>query len=282
MVKNMRNPNIKFGTISRKITLWEKNIQLAGQNGFDHVELRIDDVEEDSLVFNPVFQQKIRDLLQQYQLTVSVHGIEAVDFGEEVKRIRSTLLDILEAEVKAADSLGAQWITFHIGRCHFRNRIIRKEPFLNRAAETLEELLSRTKGCDVKVGLENMPRKSEAYGRCYLGDCTEELSYILRSMSQKRAGAVLDVGHALLNPETRKHILQGYIELKPFLSCVHFHWNDFNDDLHSALYHIDAQKNSAFLTKFFNGLRNGETLVLEMDLLEGISTRDLVRTVYQI
>ena len=84
-----------FGGISRYADGWEEDICELNRKGFSHVELRVDVTDKSSRIYDTEYQKYIRNLLEEKKMTVSVHGNEDIQFGEENFRICDVILDIL-------------------------------------------------------------------------------------------------------------------------------------------------------------------------------------------
>jgi sugar phosphate isomerase/epimerase len=230
-----------LGVCCKKGNDWLGFLAGLSGHGFEHIELNIADESPGSRVYDPLYCQQVRRLIDELGMSVSLHCMEGINLGEKVSRLRAVSMDIVCEAVELAEVLGAAWLTLHLGAAGISNaQPDRKRARLELVADTLEQILARTAGSKVVLGLENLPRIPPGHAMSRLGDCAEEFAIMLARLTSPRIGVVFDVGHARINRLADR-------QLRDFMSVigaravgVHLHWNDEVEDLHAPL-HIQAR-----------------------------------------
>lgn len=224
--------HLKLGYSHATLRVDTAAVQFLRDFGLAHLEVRVDDVERSSLLFSESYQAELARICADLGLTLSVHSFAGVNLAEKVPRVRQCCVELFVEQMNFCDRVGAEWLTVHAGTCGFGAGDARKQARLSIASEAIAEVLERTAGTAVRIGIENVERLPAGLSKTYLGDCLLELNTLYSALPE-RAGFVFDAGHANLNPQRDATSL--FAELQDRLLSVHVHANDGRRDLHTAL-----------------------------------------------
>ena len=228
----------QFGLIARCQQDWLAAVDFAADYGFDHVELRLDRMLPDDLVAQPGFLETVAGRAVYKAITLSLHGMNDVDCNAKVAQVRDAIREVLCEQRRMAQKLDARWLVIHTGRGHCANTPERKASKITRCAAMLAEVLDATAQCSVPLALENLPRMPTDYGRCYFGDCLEELDTIAAQVGSEDLRYVWDFGHAKVGAGPGEYKSELRLALAhPRLIGLHMHTNDGSGDQHK---HFDA------------------------------------------
>lgn len=214
---------------------WTQFVAAIDGEGFEHLELSFSGSDPDSQLFDSVLLGQIRAMSARCGLPLSVHAPGGINLAEKVTRLRSVSVQVVKEAVIAADQLGARWVTVHLGAAGFPNSDVQqKYARLELAVDSLQQVLRATAESRVLLALENLPRNPASTSVCRLGDCGDELAYVLRALDSPRVGVVLDVGHARMF--AGDDALQALLaKVAPRVLGFHLHWNDRSVDAHAVL-----------------------------------------------
>ena len=268
---------IKFGGISRSCVLWKDDIKKLKELGFLHVELRVDNVDNDSLIYNEKFQNEICQLLKRFNMTVTIHAFEDVMFGESIKKINDVIMQILVAQVKLAYNLGAKQIVFHLGKYPNKNHGCNKKQRIENAKKLLKDLIGNTEDIPVKILIENLKYCDENKGCSFLGDDIDEIFDVKNSVKSDKIGVVLDIGHMMLHKKTYDQILNKAELCINEVDEIHLHFNNFEKDQHLGVTEEFVCNNIDLIRCIRNILNKASLCVLEMDLIEAKNTKDFFK-----
>lgn len=252
--------HIKLGYSHATLRVDPAAVQLLRDLSLAHLEVRVDDVERSSLLFSEPYQAELARIRADLGLTLSVHSYAGVNLAEKVARVRQCCVEVFVEQMNFCGRVGAEWLTVHAGTCGFGAGDARKQARLSIAAEAMAEVLERTAGSPVRIGIENVERLPAGLSKAYLGDCLLELN-ALYSALPGRAGFVFDAGHANLNPERDAASL--FTELRERLLSVHVHANDGRRDLHAALSAGWVEANRRLMEAMLRAGTQGCPLIVE-------------------
>lgn len=265
-----------FGGISRYADRWEEDICELNRKGFSHVELRVDVTDKSSRIYDTEYQKYIRNLLEEKKMTVSVHGNEDIQFGEENSRICDIILDILVEQVIISYNIGADCIVFHLGKYPSKNHGSNKRKRILNAIRLLTALVERTSDYPVKIALETLKYFDIDKGCSFLGDSLDEVYEIMNTVKSERLRIVADIGHMSLHPKTRNDLLLKFNQYKNDIIEIHLHFNDFIKDMHIGLSEDYIKKNTFLFEEIISILQKSKRCVLEMDLNDAEETRTIL------
>jgi sugar phosphate isomerase/epimerase len=225
----------RIGICCKKGLGWKHLIHSIDGMGFEHVELGIPGSDPDSPMFDTFYLQQIRALAEERELPLSVHSPMGTNLAEKVNRIREVSVQIVCEAVKTAETIGARWVTVHLGSAGFSNgESAQKSRRMEIVASAVREILQRTEGSPVLLGLENLPCNPAELGFCRMGDRGEELRYVLDQVSSDRLGVIIDLAHARITAhDTAFRELVAAVRER--ILGFHVHWNDRRTDTHSAI-----------------------------------------------
>ena len=228
--------SIKAGICSMEGIDWIEFIKSASGKGFDHIELRVNNVERGSYIFDKHYLQRVKSVAVEEGVSLSIHSLVGTNLGEKVNRIRSTSVDIIYDVMEAGEQMGALWVTTHIGSGGFSNSDIEKKyKRLDCVIKGVEDILQRSKGFKIKLALENLPRYQPTRGQCRIGDCAAEFQYIFKHISSENVGMLFDIAHARINTEKAEYVKLFIKSVEHKIIGFHVHWNDGNNDSHMPL-----------------------------------------------
>lgn len=223
---------IKLGYSHGRMRLGADMVALIRRFRVRHLEMRIDDVDAGSPMHDTAFRRDLRRLREDEGLTLSFHALAGVNLAEKIARLRDVCVDIHREQMEFCEAVGGSWLNLHLGTCGFGQDARRKGDRLMTAGDSLDRLIEATAGMSVGLGLENVERLPDGLKKAYLGDRLDELRAVLDPRGA-RVGAVLDIGHANINPERpATALLAG---LGPRLWGVHVHANGGTRDDHAPL-----------------------------------------------
>lgn len=223
---------LMLGYSHKRLRLDADAIDLILKHNVRHLEMRIDDIEKDSIMYSAAFRRELRSFCNGEGLSLSIHAFAGINLAEKIGRLRQHCVELHLEQMEFCEAVGARWLNLHLGTCGFSQDAERKASRLALAAESIDRLINETIGSPVGLGLENVERLPSGLKKAYLGDCLAELKAILDNGGD-RIGAVFDIGHANLNPEREPADLLA--ELEHRLWGVHVHANAGATDEHAPL-----------------------------------------------
>jgi len=268
-----------WGFAEKGLYLSDDVLALLCERGFSHVELRVMEVDHEGALFNPQVARRLRETLRQHEIGLSLHCFSGVNLGEKVPRIRQTCMGIVEDQLLFGEQAGAQWLTVHLGSAGFAYDCDQKRKRLDLALEAVGQLLERTAGAKIAMGLENLHRLPFERQKTYLGDRLGEFNYLLSSLPEDRVGVVFDVGHAHLNPECAP--LEFLESVAHRLLALHVHQNNGIQDQHHPLTDQWPQANPELTKAILTLGGKGIPLILEHHAHDDIFTsQDVLRAAH--
>lgn len=268
-----------LGVCCKKGNEWLDYLGRLDGHGFEHIELNIADVSPRSPIYDPAYRARVKRAVGELGLGVSLHCIGGTNLAEKVDRIRQVSLDIACEAVEVADALGARWVTLHLGTAGISNADpARKRTRLALVVDSIEQILARTAGSTVQLGLENLPRLPETQALSRLGDCAEELAIVLGGLPSPRVGVVFDLGHARINRPTDQHVRDFLAAVGARVIGFHLHWNDGREDLHAPLEIAARDELCGYLAAIGRSLHHPAPVLLEChSLADNLACADVLR-----
>ncbi len=272
--------NIRFGITATKIEDWEKTIRLSKNLGFDHVEAKIRSSNDFMLYNNYDFLDRIKDLCQQENITLSIHGSDDLCFAYFSNRLQKYAAKLIIEQIVAADRMGSKWITFHLGKNPFSDQSKKKDEMKQRIYKTLDQIDETCGHMPIQIALENMPKKPESEKCCHIGNSVKELYEIVSHSNSKKIIPVLDIGHLILN-RSLSEIKAELNQAKHSNQIMHFHCNNQKEDLHIGLSSEFIQMHQLWIKKLICSMPGYITVVLEMDVQSAVQTREMIHLIYK-
>jgi sugar phosphate isomerase/epimerase len=269
-----------LGVCCKKGNEWLDYLAKIVGHGFEHIELNIADVSPRSPIYDPVYRKRVKRAVHELGLGLSLHCVGGINLAEKVDRIRQVSLDIVCEAVEVADDLGARWLTLHLGTAGISNaHPERKRSRLEIVIDSIEQILTRTAGCPVMLGLENLPRLLPVQALSRLGDCAEEFETVLARLASPRVGVVFDIGHARINRPAKRYVRDFLAAVGPRVLGFHLHWNDSLEDLHAPLDAGERDELCDYLEAIIRAqLEHPSPVLLECySLFENLSSAALLR-----
>jgi sugar phosphate isomerase/epimerase len=272
----------RFGIIARHQREWRAALGFAAQRGFDHVELRLDRMLPDDPVSQPGFLDDIAETAANFDLSLSLHGMNDVDCNAKVAQVRDAIRGILCAQRRMAERVNARWLVIHTGRGHCVNTRERKAPKIRRCATMLAEVLNETSACSVPLALENLPKMAANYGRCYFGDCLAELDDIAAQVDSEALRFVWDFGHSKVGvpPTLFEQELRQALE-HPRLVAFHMHTNDGTSDQHKPFDDQTSPSDLGCLLALMAQAEAGIPAIFETDWDEALLSRETLAGLWE-
>jgi sugar phosphate isomerase/epimerase len=268
-----------LGVCCKKGNEWLDYLARLDGHGFEHIELNIADVSPRSPIYDPAYRQRVKRAVSELGLGLSLHCVGGTNLAEKVDRIRQVSLDIVCEAVEVADDLGARWLTLHLGTAGISNaHPERKRARLGLVADSIEQILARTAGSQVMLGLENLPRLLPVQALSRIGDCAEELEAVLARLASPRVGVVFDIGHARINRPADRYVRDFLAVVGPRVLGFHLHWNDGIEDIHAPLDDRERDELCGYLDAIGAQLTHPAPVLLEChSLSENLASAAVLR-----
>jgi sugar phosphate isomerase/epimerase len=223
---------LSLGYSHRRLRLEADAVAMIRRFRVRHLEMRIDEIGASGPMRDAAFRRDLRILCENEGLTLSFHALAGVNLAEKIERLREVCVDMHCEQLEFCEAVGASWLNLHLGTCGFGQDARRKADRLAIAGDSLDRLVEKTAGMSVGLGLENVERLPDGLKKAYLGDRLDELRAVLDPRGD-RIGAVLDIGHANINPE--RPTVDLLASLSHRLLSVHVHANAGDSDHHAPL-----------------------------------------------
>lgn len=193
-------------------------IWLAGENGFDCLELGIEYPEATPERLTEQKKQ-IEEALASYNLGVLAHSPWYFQFAHPYPIVRRAFVNEEKRVIQTAAEFGAKKLTYHV---EFLGNIVKeRKQLFALMKESASELLEECEKHDIKLCLENGDEKS--FNLKEHTQFFEELPSL---------GLTLDVGHANLFPHGSDAIHKFIKNYRDRLEHVHIHDNRGKEDEH--------------------------------------------------
>jgi len=230
---------VGFPNNPRKNILEE--IEWIGKNRFDFVDLFL---EEDQAVPENIEVEKVKKLLQKYELEAVGHVAWYLPIGSPIRSLREAAVEEAARYFEVFNRLGVKLVTIH---ANWPSRMFSAREGIKFQVETLRELVGEAEKHNLKLMYEPIDTPE---------DNVKNISMILNQVS----GLFLqiDVGHAnLFGRRPEQFIKRFHGKIKH----VHLHDNDRSRDLHLPLGcgDIDWARTLKVLKKYYDG-----TITLEI------------------
>ena len=241
----------KFGVLLSPYEDILKQIEFFGKSKFDFVEFSV----EEPMV-TPEFisknKQKIRKVMEKYNLFATVHGPLNSEMGSNYSDIRAGWLRFNKKFIRLFSNLSVKKFLFHT-----RFQIIGEENktleriFLDNYVSSFDQIASFSKKYGIKIVIENGMRIG------FKG--TKNIKHILDRA--KELGLCLDFGHAFVH-EGMKNIETFFKLLGNRIEHVHMHDNHGNFDEHLPI--GKGKINYPYIVKMLKRIDYDKTITFEV------------------
>ena len=192
-----------------------KEIEWIGKNGFDFVDLFL---EEDKAVPEKIDIDKVKRLLEKYNLGAIGHTAWYLFIGSPIKSIRDCCVKEAERYFQVFKKLEAKCVTIH---ANWSPSLFSEGEGIKFQIETLRSLVKVAKKYKLKIMYEPIDTKK---------DTLKNVSKILKKVPDLYFH--LDVGHANL---FRKSIISFIKKFHKKLIHIHLHDNKGKKDEHKPI-----------------------------------------------
>lgn len=192
-----------------------KEIRWIGENGFDFVDLF---VEEDKTVPGEIQVEKVKELLQRYNLSIVGHTAWYLPIGSAVRSLRQTAVRELERYFRVLSKLGAKFVTIH---ANWPGGMFSAREGIRFQLESLTSLVNYARKYNLEIMYEPMDTPE---------DNIKNISAILNELPE--IFLHIDIGHASLSGNNPKKLIRRFHSR---IKHVHLHDNDTRKDLHLPL-----------------------------------------------
>lgn len=193
----------RFGSLRGQIGLStgkvpvEEAFPFAAEHDVRWLELACQEPINFPRTFDAARIERVRGLIEQYQMRCVVHSASFVNTAEIMPGVREASEEHLKEYVRLTRDLGCDTLIVHAGY-HFSLGL--EEP-MAALRQTLSGCAALAEEAGVQMVLENMnvlPPEAEVL---YLGCTTDEVAEVLDAVDSPHLTCCLDLGHAHLLPE---------------------------------------------------------------------------------
>lgn len=219
-----------------------KEIEWIGRNGFDFVDLFL---EEDCATPQKIDVEKIKKVLEKYNLSAVGHTAWYLPIGSPVKSLREATVKETVKYFKIFSKLSVKYVTIHAS--WLPSDLFSPKESINFQISTLQKLVKEAKKYHLNLMYESIDTAK---------DTIENVSTILKAVP--KLFFHLDTGHTnLFKRKPEKFVEKFYTKLRH----VHMHDNFGESDLHLPLGKgsISWKKFIPILKKYYDG-----TITLEI------------------
>ncbi len=254
---------MRLGVCDKKGNDWIGFIENIDNHIFSHVELYVNNVDKDSFIFQNTYLDAVLDAATKKEVSLSLHCLMGINLGEKIGRIRNASIEILSDVVKAAEHLGALWVTTHMGTAGLLNSDKKKESRLQFVSDAIYKIASQNNCC---IGIENAFCVPDNVRPVKLGDKPKEIEFLLSNLeSRKNVGLVLDFGHAKINLDSFNSYCNRLLNK---IIAVHFHWNNGECDSHLPFTSNEFDEFAKYIPAFNQLLSNNIPILVECNNME--------------
>jgi sugar phosphate isomerase/epimerase len=251
-----------LGYALKNLILFDENMKCFQDNsGYDHLELTVDNVDDNAIFYSKVLQNKVMKLKKRNDFSLSVHSYGAINLAEKVNRLRKTCTTIQNELLDISEELGAEYFVLHLGYCGFHSNSLKKEKRLNLVINELKYLLDVIKDYNIKLAIENSILLPYNKYKSYLGDSIEDFNYIFTRVEDEKLNMVFDIGHYNVNNSGLHEEFIQRFENK--IIAYHVHWNDGLSDQHLPITKEWKKQYSGLYEKLRSEAKKGKIIIFE-------------------
>ena len=218
-----------------------EEIEWIGKNRFDFVDLFL---EEDQATPERTDVEKVRNLLEEYELEVVGHTACYLPIGSPIRSLRESAVKEITRYFRVFNELRVHLVTIH---ANWPTAIFSAKEGIAFQVKALKELVREAKEYNLKLMYEPIDTQK---------DNLENVSAVLTQVPELLFH--LDIGHASLFGRKPEQFIK---EFHQRLKHVHLNDNDRMRDLHLPMGagSIDWRKAIKVLKRYYNG-----TITLEV------------------
>lgn len=128
-------------------------ISFAIRNRFEHVEIINDGPYHIALIDDEQIDQA-RELCHRHKISLSIHApFYSIDLASLSDRMRIFAIEEIINSLHFAKSIGARWITFHLGFKFYPTKVLWKRSF-KKLVSSLEKILDIARDLDIATSME--------------------------------------------------------------------------------------------------------------------------------
>lgn len=207
-------------------------ITFARAQGFDNLELNLNNISFYQQLNKPKERQRIRAAAEANKVKLLFHSPEGLSFFVPDERIRQATLDSLSQIIDWAKEIKVERVTIHLGADLFFGLTGKKVPTYEVFPEYFQNSITEV--------LENI--KKFAKGKTYA--CMENVAgfrypfvmEILDKTLGDNLALTMDIGHIhRFQGETREKEIKFFYDHKKFIKNCHVHDNDSEWDQHNII-----------------------------------------------
>ncbi len=231
------------------------------ENEFEHIEINVDDISYQSLIYDENYIELINQFAQKNEVTLSVHSCTDLNLGERVDRIREAAFKITMEIAEFCVKIHATYLVVHLGYCGFHSNARKKEQRLQMVMNDLYSVLTFLKNHGST--LLKKKKKLVEYNcyKSYLGDTYSDFEYIDGINGNKNIGYLFDIGHYNINNERTS--IEFINKFRNRIQAYHVHRNDGVRDLHLALNDEWILENSELHNLLLQEYKSGKIVIFE-------------------
>jgi len=189
-----------------------KEIEWIGKNGFDFVDLFI---EEDQIMPEKIDIKKTKQAIDKYKLGVVGHTAWYMPIGSPSRALRDAAIKEISRAFRVFEKLGAKYVTVH---ANWPSGMFSTEEGIDFQVESLKILAKKAKKHKLSIMYESLDGKK---------DTLENVEAILSKVPE--IFFHIDIGHVNVHGRKPEEFIK---KLKDRLVHVHMHDNDGSKDLH--------------------------------------------------
>lgn len=193
--------------IGRKLKL-EEAIEWAAAHRVRWIDVQLDAGVNALTSFDKARAEGVRRACERHGVHLGLHTASAVNVAETAPYVGDAVERYLEAYVKIAPELGAEWIVMHAGYHFTSDREMRMQAGLAR----LQRVVAHAEGHGALVLLENLNKEPAEAEVHYLAHTIEEWRYYFERIQSPAFKLSFTVNHAHLVPEG----IGGFVEALDF------------------------------------------------------------------
>jgi sugar phosphate isomerase/epimerase len=207
----------------------ENFIDYALDNNLQHIEINLSQPHSSIESFTHERMEALKAKLADSGLRLSLHLPYKTNIADNIFGLNRMNVNYMCRAVELAGSLGAQFLTCHMGFFFwFPVERWKRAKALKRFVDNLSRILEISSSAGVVIALENVTPLPHGSDHLLLGDNVHDFDYIFSELRSPMIRFCLDTGHA--------HIAEGIdVYLDRFadrLISIHYHDNFGNDDQH--------------------------------------------------
>ena len=200
----------------------EEKIYICKNEGLNHIEIGIDNLDEYEILFEHI------DEIKSHDISIGIHLPMELNTCENIDYIRNSWVEFLYNSFDYANKLNIKYFNFHLGYVMTNRLLSNKIKYLNNSIDFINKVLLKSKEIDIYI--ENTYSNQGDFSN--IGNCANDFEYIFNKFDNiDKLGFCYDTGHNLIDKDIYVKSLYNKIKL------LHLSDNDGINDLHIGLNH---------------------------------------------